>query len=227
MLTYDLTADKDVTALEPERESLQARTMNLVIKDAVGYAEAAEWLKTIKGALKKIEDARTRITQPMNEALRQVNAQAKDAAAPFMASEQKIKRAMISYSDEQDRIRQEEQRKANEAAEKERRRLQEIADRAAAKGQENKAEAFAERAAAVVAPVAQQAAPKISGVNIPKVWTFEIENEKLIPREYLLVDETKIRKVVQALKGSTNIPGVRVFEQKRIAAGVAASGRSF
>lgn len=221
MLTADLSTDTAIAELEPERLSLEARVANLVIRDAQGYREAGEWLKSIKGFLKNIEEARTRITQPMNEALRQVNAQAKDSAAPFMACEQKIKREMLRFSDEQDRIRQEEQRKANEAAERERRKLQEQAQKAAAKGQEAKAEALADRASAVVAPIAQQAAPAVAGIAIPKVWTFEVVDPSLVPREYLVVDERKIRGVVTALKGAANIPGVRVFEQKRISAGAA------
>lgn len=221
MLNTDLTNDSAVAELEPERQSLEARAANLTIKDALGYTQAADWLKSIKGALKKIEEARVRITGPMNEALRQVNGQAKDAAAPWLASEQKIKRAMLAYSDEQDRLREEEQRRQNEIAAKERKRLQDIADKAAAKGQEAKAEAFAERAATVVAPVAQRAQPAVAGIAVPKVWTFEVTDESLIPREFLEIDFVKIRKVVGALKGSANIPGVRVFEQKRISAGVA------
>jgi hypothetical protein len=215
----DLVTDPSITALAPDRDELVARAQNVKIITATGYGEAAGWLKSIKGFLKAIEDARTRITKPLNDSLREVNAQAKEAARPFLESEAKIKRAMIAYSDEQDRIRAAEQRRANEAAEKERLRLQEIADRAAAKGQEGKAEIFAERAQAVVAPVAQRAAPKVEGVSIPKVWQYEITDEDLIPREYLVVDEVKLRKVVMALKSQTNIPGVRVFEQKRIAAG--------
>ena len=217
----DLSADQSVAALAPERESLLARVSNLRILDQNGYTEAAGWLKSIKGFLKSIEDARTRITKPINDSLREVNAQAKEAAAPFLESEAKIKRAMIAYSDEQDRLQREEQRRLNEAAEKERLRLQEIADRAAAKGQTNKAEQFEERAQAVTAPVVQTQAPKVAGVSIPKVWTFEITDEDVIPREYLVVDESRIRRVVTALKGDTKIPGVRVLEQKRISAGVA------
>lgn len=217
----DLKADPSVVALSPALEKLRAAAKNLVIKSAEGYEQAAQLLKNIKGSLATIEDARTRITGPLNASLREVNAQAKAAAAPFLADEATIKRAMIAYSDEQDRLQRERQRIANEAALKEQARLKEIADRAAAKGQTGKAEQFEERAAAVVAPVVQTEAPKVSGISIPKVWTFEITDEDLIPREYLVVDETRIRRVVTALKGDTKIPGVRVFEQKRIAAGVA------
>lgn len=218
---HDLQADPSVIATASIAASLRKFAAGLVIRTEDAYRAAAERLKEIKGALAQIEDARTRITKPINDSLREVNAQARTAAEPFKADELTIKHAMLAFSDEQDRLREIEQRRANEIARKEQARLQEIADRAAAKGQENKAEQFQGRAAAVVAPVSQVAAPKVGGISIPKVWTFEITDASLIPREYLLVDETKIRKVVAALKGSTNIPGVRVTEVKRIAAGMA------
>jgi hypothetical protein len=217
----NLKADPSVVALTPALEKLRAAAKSLLIKTAEHYELAGALLKNIKGALATIEDARTRITQPLNASLREVNAQAKAAAAPFLADEQTIKRAMIAYSDEQDRIQREAQRRLNEAAEKERRRQQEIADRARAAGQDTKADMHEDRAQGVVAPLVEVAAPKVAGISIPKVWTFEITDADLIPREYLAVDETKIRRVVTALKGDTKIAGVRVFEQKRIAAGVA------
>ena len=211
--------DPTVIAIIPDRDALAARARALTIRSPNDYEEAAGWLKSIKGFLNVIETARLKVTKPLNEALRARNAEAKEASQPLLEAETKIKRSMIAYSDEQDRIRKEEQRRLDEAAEKERQRLDEIAQRAAAKGQDKKAENFADRAAAVQAPVVQTAAPKVGGISIPKVWTFEITDEDLIPREYLVIDEVRIRKVVTALKGDTKIPGVRVFEQKRIAAG--------
>lgn len=213
--------DPTVVAIIPDRDALTVRAANLAIRDEAAYSEAASWLKSIKGFLKVIEDARVKVTGPLNAALKARNAEAKESAEPLLVAETKIKRAMISFSDEQDRQRREEQRRLNEAAAKEQQRLQEIADRAAAKGHHGKAEQFEERAAAVMAPVAQTAAPKVGGISIPKIWVFEVTDEDLIPREYMVVDETRIRRVVTALRGDTKIPGVRVFEQKRVSAGVA------
>lgn len=255
--TPDLNTDEAIVALAPVLARLRSFASGLIIKTAEGYQRAAQELKTIKASLAQIEASRTRITVPLNKSLDEVNAQAKSAKAPFLADEQVIKSAMVAYSDEQDRLREEEQRRRNEAAAKEQRRLQAIADEARRKADEeaaarrraadqaaaagraaeaerlraqavrveeraaDKAETFETRASQVVAPVAQQAAPKVGGISVPKVWIFEITDAALVPREYLVVDEKKIRGVVQALKGATSIPGVRVFEQKRIAAGVA------
>jgi hypothetical protein len=214
-------ADPVLLALSPALDRLRGYAKSLVIKTGEAFEEAAGFLKSIKGSLATIEDWRIERTKPLNDTVRKLNADAKEASAPWLEMERILKGAMITYSDEQDRLRALEQRRANEAAEKERQRLQAIADKAAAKGQEGKAETFAERAASVVAPVAQQAAPKVASVTVPVVWVFEITDEALIPREYLSVDESKIRKVVTALKGGTNIAGVRAYAQKRIAAGVA------
>jgi len=63
-------------------------------------------------------------------------------------------------------------------------------------------------------PVPDIPAPaKADGVNLRDNWTFEIVDESLIPREYLIPDEVKIRKVVVALKDKTNIPGVKAINR--------------
>lgn len=47
------------------------------------------------------------------------------------------------------------------------------------------------------------------------VWRYEIEDESLIPREYLCIDDTKVKGVVKS--GIRNIPGLKIFsEQKTI-----------
>lgn len=53
---------------------------------------------------------------------------------------------------------------------------------------------------------------KVKGIT--KRWTFEITDESLVPREYLMVDEKKIREVVTA--GSRSIPGIRIFQQESL-----------
>ena len=67
----------------------------------------------------------------------------------------------------------------------------------------------------VAAPPAQ--APKVEGVSFRDDWDFVITNAALIPREYLIPDEKKIRAVVKAMKEHTNIPGIRA-ERGRTAA---------
>ena len=70
------------------------------------------------------------------------------------------------------------------------------------------------RKEAELQPVPDIPAPaKAEGVSLRENWTFEIVDESLIPREYLIPDEVKIRKVVVALKDKTNIPGVKAINR--------------
>ena len=66
------------------------------------------------------------------------------------------------------------------------------------------------QAAPVVIP---KAVPKVTGMSIRDNWKFRVTNEKLIPREYLKVDEVKIGQVVRALKSSANIPGIETYNE--------------
>lgn len=220
----------DTITLPPLDEAIvTAAHRELVRADAykVATAEqftvAGEELKRIKGKAFELENERVNMKAPALEACRRIDAFFKKPLDFLKSAETAIKRAMVRYSDEQDRIRAEDQRKADAAAAAERARLQEIAERAAAKGQEKKAELFEERAQAVVAPVIHRDTPKVAGISMRETWKFEVLNEDLVPREYLSVDESKIRRVVQALKAGTRIPGVRVYPEKSpaAAAGVA------
>jgi len=87
-----------------------------------------------------------------------------------------------------------------------------------------KAVAEAEKAAAAdpvaafepptqVVVAAPPPAPKISGISTRKDWDFEVQDITKLPAQYLLADEKKIRKVVQALGDQANIAGVRVFQK--------------
>ncbi len=53
---------------------------------------------------------------------------------------------------------------------------------------------------------------KVKGLT--KRWVFEIENVGMVPREYLQVDEKKIREAITA--GVRDIPGVRIYQDESI-----------
>jgi len=51
------------------------------------------------------------------------------------------------------------------------------------------------------------------------VWNFKVENPALVPREFLMVDESKIRAYVRAMQADAKISGVRIYKEEQIAAG--------
>lgn len=246
-----------VQAVTAEVASLETFAATYAVTTAEQYQHGAEDLKRVKAAQKKLEETRTGLTKPINESLRRLNDFFRAPADRLVAIEKTIKAALTRFADEQERLRREEQRRAEEAARRERERLEaqareaerkarekaeqerKAAEEAAAAGRAEEAaklqaraaateakaaekvEAIETRAAAVVAPIIQREAPKVAGVATREVWRFEIIDPTLVPREYLAVDEQRIRKVVAALKGDTTIPGVRVYAEKSIAAGAA------
>jgi hypothetical protein len=217
----DPAQDPQVKELTAQTDQLLALGANYHIVNAAGYEVAGVELQRVKGAQRRLDDLRRSMTRPLDEAKRAIMNFFRAPEEKLARAENGIKRAMVAFQTEQDRLRREAQARADEAARKERERLAAQAQRAAASGKTEKASQLEDRASAVVAPVIARETPKVVGVQTREVWKFEVTDPAAVPREYLAVDESKIRKVVGALKGDTVIPGVRVWSEKAIAAGSA------
>lgn len=192
----------------PDSMALNARATtalrfieSMQITSAEDYALAADELRSIKAKANAIEEQRTGITGPINQALKAINALFKSPSELLGQAESLLKRKMLEWDQEQARIRAELQRKADEAAAAERRRLeaealerqreaeaaakaaaeaaasgnQAAAELAAAEAQRQAAEAQAATTAALVvsAPVVQ-AQPKVAGISTSKKVDFEV-----------------------------------------------------
>lgn len=214
--------------LKPEAKQLIAQTDAILaeaesykVSTPAQYTDASDVLKRIKSHQKKLDETESGITKPINDGLKAIRDLFRGPKERASRAESLVKRAMVAYTEEQDRIRREEQRLADERARKERERLEAQAAKALQAGKVEKAETLQERAATVVAPVIDRTPPKVAGQSIREVWKFEVTNEALVPREYCSPDDKKIRAVVLALKGGTTIPGVRVYSEKNLASSAA------
>ncbi|MEX2282254.1 MAG: hypothetical protein WEE89_07205 [Gemmatimonadota bacterium] len=217
----ELSIPQPDSAMAAQAQALLTNAESFTVASAPQYSDAGELLKLIKGKSKELDETRKSMTKPLDDSKKRVM---EFFAKPldFLArAESTVKRAMIAYSEEQDRLRREEQRKADEIARKERERIEAQARKAAESGKQEKAEQLQERAATVVAPVIQREAPRVVGQNMREVWKFEITNEDMVPRSYCVPDEKKIRAIVQAMKSGTAIPGVRVYAEKSLASSAA------
>lgn len=86
------------------------------------------------------------------------------------------------------------------------------AERAAEFGDDKTADAI--MAAPVVVEPVKVAAPVKMATVMQTRWKYKITNAALIPREYLVPDETKIGGVIRATKGAVAIPGVEAFQER-------------
>ena len=216
----ETTEVKEVTTLAL---SIPEQAKQISIKTVDDYTRAGEIMMTIKAIRKKITDTFKPIKQKMDAAKQEVLDQERAADAPLKEAEALLSPQIIAWNREQERLRQEEENRLREEARKqeEERRLQE-AILAEQSGQKEEAEAIMETPVQVAPVVVPKSVPKVAGMSIRENWKFKISNEKLIPREYLKVDEVKIGQVVRALKSATNIPGVEVYNEGTVSGRCAA-----
>lgn len=192
----------------------------MVVTNAEQYAVASEFLKTIKGAQKKVVDFFAPMKQKAHEAHKAITQQESATLKPLQDAETSLKRNLLTFYNEQERIRIEAQRKlqaeADEAARKERERLEREASKL--KTPELKAERL-EQAASVIAPVVSVAsvAPVVSGQSIRKTWTAKVVNLELVPREWLVVNEKALDAFAKATKGAVKVAGVEFVEVSSLA----------
>lgn len=186
-----------VVELRVNSSSLLAEAEALVIDSDEMYEIGAESTKVIKALAKKVEEQRTSITKPLNEALKSTNAHFKQFSDVLESAEKTLKTKLVTYVTEQDRKRREEEQRLLREAEEQRRAEQarleaerqaaiaavaekiEAGDIAAAEELAQKVEDVEFEAASVaMAPVEVAAptiaAPKASGVAMVDNWTFEV-----------------------------------------------------
>lgn len=68
----------------------------------------------------------------------------------------------------------------------------------------------------VPAPVPDHATTEFGTSSGMVVWKYEIVDPSLIPRHYMKIDDVAIGKAVRSSKGSTVIPGVRIFSEETL-----------
>lgn len=110
------TPDSAALTSNAQRALDSARTM-IIDSDAM-YQCAADDLAAIKKKAKDLEEQRTGIVKPLNESVKKINDLFR-APLDFLAqAESTIKRAMISYQDEQEKKRKQEEARLRAEAEK-------------------------------------------------------------------------------------------------------------
>lgn len=189
---------------------------SLEIRSATEYQAAGKLITPLGLLRKKLMDQRLATTRPIDAQKAAVMEKYREAEKPMIDAENLIKGAMLTWRRAEDERQREEQRIANEKAERERQRLDKLAEKAEARGDAGKAAEFEQRADAVLAPLATVGIPKVDGTAVRKVWRFEVTDKDAIPRNYMIPDDKAIGRVVSALKDRTEIPGIRVWSEESI-----------
>lgn len=223
--------DSDKKEFQAQASSAIVEANTLQVSNHEEASKAADILKAISSTKKNIEDKRKEYTAPLVAAQKSINADFKKMTEPFEKAEKIVKDKIATFHDaEQKRLEQERKKAADEAAEKARKEAEEAAKERAAQAAddeerqrieeqaEKEAEAAAEAAALAAEEAAKKAEPKMEGNSgkavASKVWTFEITDEAKVPREFCVVNESKIRAAIK--DGVREIEGVWIHQETRI-----------
>ena len=229
-----MPSDERIQAIETGRATLLARAEALVVDSLESEQVAWACVNAIGEFKKGIEADFAAAKQGTHRAWKAVVAQEKGHLEALARPDEIVRGKLSTWEAEKRRIQAEIERKAREEAEKATAELRRLAQEQAQKDAEERRlqEAVAAEAAGDTAqaeellgtPVEAEpvevptvfvpvmSAPKVEGAGaMVEVWKFEITDARAVPREYLSINESAIGKVVQALKGAANIPGVRVY----------------
>lgn len=138
MESFELTPEAREVQAEADQALAVATEYRVTTQDQ--YSAAGEELTRIKAAQKRLDETRKSLTRPLDESKKRIMDFFRAPADKLAAAERAIKSACIGYQQEQERIRREEQARAEEAARKERERLERLRLAAEAKAREKEAE---------------------------------------------------------------------------------------
>lgn len=225
-MELDYQTNPEVQQAADEATELCELADTFQVTTPLEHAGAGEELINIKTAKRNLENQRKKFTRPLDTAKKAVMDWFREPLRRLDQAERSLKRAMLTYQQEEARKRRHEQEKLEKAAERKRHRLAQRAAEAAESGDEHKAAALDTQASTVVAPVVP-AQPKVSGVSTRENWKAEVTDLMALVKAVAAGDAsltliqantTEINKRARALKSEFSVPGIRVYAEQSLAA---------
>ena len=175
-----------------EVEEFLYQNQEITVTSQEDYTKATDTLKIINGKIKKLEEKRVEWTKPILEAKRKIDDDFKQAIKPLEEFVATVKTKMLDwYRVEQKRLDEEQKKLEAKAME----------------------DAKNNKQSEVVVPVINEVKTHrgdLATATVSKKWMYKLLDENLVPREYLVVDEAKIKAAVK--NGVRIIAGVEIYE---------------
>lgn len=173
------------------------QAQELEVCDASTAEYAVKILSEIAEAKKTAEGQRKIFTEPLLESKRAIDNFFKRILEPFEQADKLIRAKVLTY-------RQEEAQRAQvEAAALQKKREEEA---------KKTGQAFVPPV--VATSPANTLRAENGSATVRKTWDFLVESEADVPREFLVVDDRKIRAAIGA--GIRSIPGVKIFQKETL-----------
>jgi hypothetical protein len=222
----------DEKELTKEMTVFEKKVAAIVVQDKASYELAGNMIFQLDTFKKQIEEYWFDPVQKALQAHKALVAKRDEMLNPIKARRTILTQKMSVWSTEDDRKRRIEQARLDAerraAEEKERARLAKLAEKAEAKGQEEKAEALREKAEdvfipqAIVQPEVEKSVKTDSGtITQTKDIVIEITDElevikaiasELLPIGIVTISNSKLKAAVKLI-GMKTVPGCRITEE--------------
>jgi hypothetical protein len=215
-----VTVDNELQPFETAAVELGTQVERANVIDADSAARMTDLIKIAKAQYARAEDARKKLTGPLNQHIKWINGQFKPATDALKVIERDGKAKLGAWQREEEARQRAEAEAARKKAEDE---ALAAAERAHADGDESAAEVALNRAANV--PEAPKAAPTRGqyggSSSLRRIWRAEITNlpEFLravaagrAPIERVSINNAALHRLAVQTRGPSPIPGVRFLE---------------
>ena len=180
------------------------RMLSLVeeVNDEQDKAMVSASIKEGKELIKKVGAARKAITTPLQQEIKQWIAKEKELLQPVENAIHEADKQVRAFND---RIAEQQRQMLEKIAREEAAQLRE------AEEAESPEEVEQVRQAHDFQRQIAQAQHQTDGIR--QVWSFALEDLSQVPREYLVLDEKKVRQAIRS--GERHIPGLRIYQQQQ------------
>ena len=204
------------TDIETEISAFVEENQPIMVNSNDDLGRATACIKGIKGMQEKVKESFDPICLKAHQAHKEALAQREKYLMPLQLLEKKFKDAILVFSKKMEAEQAERIRKANaEMARVAEEKKQKLLDEAKKTDDAWDKVELQEKAQAIV-PVTCDAPGKAieqEGLSIRKTWKWEVEDENLVPRGFLTINESALNSACkQEAWRIAGIPGVRFFQ---------------
>lgn len=202
----------EVRPIKQAGASLAEQAERAVVETPEQASKMTDLLGYVKAQLRKADDARKALVKPLNDHVKWINQQFKDATEDLNQADAIGRRKIRDY----------ELERARQAREEAERRRREEEERLLAEAQARAAEGEAEEADKILEteiPDAPKVAPTRgdfgASTTTRKVWKFRVTNLAKVPVQFIRLDEQAVRQAIR--DGSREIEGLEIYEDLEVA----------
>lgn len=150
------------------------------------HAEAIDFTANISTALKELEKKRKELVKPLNDRVKGINKFFRELQVPFDQANEIMRQKLTEYRKEEEKRRKELEK-----------------------------ELESEMGIPIAVPKQHTTQRGQEGQAIVKKhWTYGVDDLSKVPREYLTLDEKKVKDAIK--QGIRNIKGLRIYEEERL-----------